>query len=57
MADLNANGKLVVFDLDGVEREKEPVDAIECVNRLGWTYERVEPKKPVKASKNAQELV
>ena len=57
MAELNANGKLVVFDLDGVEREKEPVDAIECVNRLGWTYERVEPKKPVKASKNAQELV
>jgi hypothetical protein len=57
MAELNENGKIVVFDLDCVEREKEPIDAIECVDRLGWTYDRVEPKKPGKPSKNTTEIV
>lgn len=41
---IQANGKVIVYDLDGVEREKEPVDARECIDRLGWTETPAEPK-------------
>lgn len=36
-----------VYDADGVEHQKETVDARECVQELGFTYEKVEvkPKK------------
>lgn len=27
---------MLVFDGDGVGHEKEPVDAAECIGRLGW---------------------
>lgn len=49
---VNENGKVTVYDLDGVAREKEPVDAKECVERLGWTLEPViiEPVKKTKGS-------
>lgn len=29
-----------VYDPQGAEHEKEPVDARECVQVLGWSYER-----------------
>lgn len=34
---VQANGKVIVYDLDGVAREKEPVDARECIAVLGWS--------------------
>lgn len=33
-----------VYDADGVEFQKETVDARECVEVLGFTYEKVEAK-------------
>lgn len=29
-----------VYDPQGNEFDKEPIDARECVNELGWSYER-----------------
>lgn len=34
---------MLVFDKDGVAHDKEPIDAAECVDRLGWTREPPEP--------------
>ena len=39
---------MIVFDKDGVEHEKQSVDARECVEILGWTYDKPEPKKAKK---------
>lgn len=36
---------MIVYDKDGVEHEKQSVDARECVQVMGWTYEKPEPKK------------
>jgi hypothetical protein len=33
-----------VYDADGVEHQKETVDARECVQGLGYTYDKVEEK-------------
>lgn len=42
-----------VYDLDGVEHEKEPVDVRECISILGWTAEPVEKQeKPAKKQKS-----
>jgi hypothetical protein len=30
---------MIVYDKDGVDYDKEPVDVAECVNNLGWTRE------------------
>lgn len=47
-----------VYDLDGNEFEKEAVDVRECVEILGWSTAKPEPKeevKPEKAKKQAAE--
>jgi hypothetical protein len=31
---------MIVYDLDGVAHEKQPIDARECVEVLGWTTEQ-----------------
>ncbi len=36
---------MIVYDLDGVPHEKQPIDAKECVDKLGWSY--VATEKPV----------
>lgn len=33
----------IVYDLDGVEHDKHPVDVRECIEHLGWTSQRLEP--------------
>jgi hypothetical protein len=30
---------MIVYDENGVAHKKEPVDAKECIERLGWTTE------------------
>jgi hypothetical protein len=30
---------MIIYDENGVEHEKEAVDAKECIERLGWTTE------------------
>jgi hypothetical protein len=34
-----------IYDLEGNEHDKEPVDAAECIRLLGWTLQR--PITPV----------
>lgn len=36
---------MIVYDKDGVAHEKQSVDARECVQVMGWTYEKPEQKK------------
>ena len=36
---------MIVYDLDGLPHEKQPIDAKECVDKLGWSY--VATEKPV----------
>ena len=38
---------MLVYDLDGNEHDKNSVDVRECVQAMGWTNEKPEPKKPV----------
>ena len=33
---------MLVYDLDGLPHEKQPIDAKECVEKLGWTYTVIE---------------
>lgn len=40
---------VTVYDKEGVKFEKQSVDARECVEVLGWTYDEPEIKKPKKA--------
>jgi len=35
--------KVSVYDTEGKEHIKEPVDARECVDNLGWTMELKKP--------------
>ena len=37
---------VTVFDKEGVKFEMESVDARECVNEMGWTFD--DPAQPVK---------
>ena len=39
---------MIVYDKDGVAHEKQSVDARECVQVMGWTYEKPEQKKAKK---------
>jgi hypothetical protein len=44
-----------VYDKEGKEHQKESVDARECVEVLGWTYEKQEELKleePKQENKN-----
>ena len=38
---------VTVYDADGVEYQKENIDARECVAELGFTYSIVKPKVEV----------
>lgn len=46
---------MLVYDLDGLPHEKQPIDAKECVEKLGWTYQppAIEAEKPKTAVKKA----
>jgi hypothetical protein len=33
---------MLVYDLNGLPHEKQPIDAKECVERLGWSYTATE---------------
>lgn len=37
-------GLVIVYDADGVEYQKETVDARECIEHLCFSYEKPEPK-------------
>ena len=37
---------MLVYDTNGLAHDKEPVDAKECIERLGWTIEPPEPVQP-----------
>lgn len=37
-------GLVTIYDADGVKYEKETVDARECIQHLGFSYEKPEPK-------------
>jgi len=45
---------VTVYDQDGNEFQKESVDARECIEALGFTYEKVE-EKPVEVVASVQE--
>lgn len=47
---------MIVFDPQGNEHDKPSVDARECVETLGWSYEKPQAK-PVKAKKSDGELL
>lgn len=46
---------VTVYDKDGVAHEKQSVDARECVQVMGWTYERQEDEKPKKTKKASEQ--
>lgn len=46
---------MIVYDKDGVAHEKQSVDARECVQVMGWTYEKPEAEKPKKTKKATEQ--
>lgn len=46
---------VTVYDKDGVAHEKQSVDARECVQEMGWTYEKQEAEKPKKTKKAVEQ--
>ena len=41
---------MIVYDKNGKAHDKEPIDAKECVERLGWTTEPPKPVETVEAN-------
>ena len=46
---------VTVYDKDGIAHEKQSVDARECVQEMGWTYEKQEAEKPKKTKKATEQ--
>lgn len=47
---------MIVYDLAGVQHDKQPIDAKECVDRLGWTYKPEEKSEYERRTRVADAL-
>ena len=44
---------MLVYDTEGNEHNKEPVDARECVKVLGWSFSKPEAEETKQETKKA----